>query len=215
MKGLLIFLSGVGVGVVGSVIYMKKSLIPDLIDQIREDMWKEQQALKSDKPADYDYEAEDEETEEVGKIILTDKAKKKKVNTVNTDYGKFSGGTASMPQPKEEPKKEEMTQTEIGGLDPYLIDEQSYDGYSSYKAHAFEVYLDGVVVDMETEEILDADPDLIFGKTAMTELMSSAEGVVYVRDDTKKCDYRLERRDCSFDGPDEVYRSGDPDDWRT
>ena len=84
--------------------------------------------------------------------------------------------------------------------------------YADYTSNSFIMYSDGVVLDDETEEILDEEPVKVFGKTALDELNKGDTSLIYIRDDTKKKDYALERRDYPFDGP-EGLSPGD-DDWR-
>lgn len=196
MKEPMIFLCGVGVGVVGCLIYIKKKLIPDLTEEIKLKLSEEELEPVdiSDVEDINDYMDDDEDDE----YVVTDpKVKQKLVKAQNTDYSKYA--KAFEKKVKEESTDEDAKElTEVGGTDPYVIDESQYDEHSNYQAHAYEVYSDGIVFDIDAEEILDADPDIVFGKTAMEALSESPDGVVHVRDDSKKRDYRLERTDYPF-----------------
>ena len=147
--------------------------------------------------------------EEVDDWTGTDPDAKERVNEIKKeqkylDYSKFSGNVADLKVTLDGSKSTETTNSPVSESEtaaPYIIDEESFDEFSGYRAITFEVYSDGVILDDETEEELDADPELVFGKTAMDELERSPEGVVCVRDDTKKCDYRLERKDYPANGP--------------
>ena len=202
MKGLLIFFSGVAVGAIGSMLYIQKFVIPEL----REEVEKEQSAtIVSDIPED----PKEKETEEPETISYPyDSNAKERVNEIKKeqhylDYTKFTSVT-DVPEAKfkEKEEKSEAVVTEEEQTAPYIIDEESFDEFSGYRAITFEVYSDGVIIDSETQEELDADPELVFGKTAVDALENDPSGIVCVRDDTKKCDYRLERIDYPADGPD-------------
>ncbi|MBE6724917.1 MAG: hypothetical protein E7576_06945 [Ruminococcaceae bacterium] len=211
MKNVLIFLSGAVFGVIGSMLYVKKYLIPAL----REDLEQEAEEKAQAGPGvcyipETEDEPEKEETYPGDPVVTEKKNPSTRVAAVNVDYSKYSRETEEISSvPAAEP---ETTVTE--NTEPYLIDAGSFDEYSNYRAHNFTMYADGIIIDDETEEILDADPELVFGKTALEELKTSADRVVYIRDDSKKQDYSLERSDYPFNGPAEPYRSADPDDWR-
>lgn len=199
MKEPMIFLCGVVVGVVGSMIYIKKKLVPALTEEIKIKLAEEdaEPVDISDVEGLHDYIDDDEDNE----YVLTDPAvrvKRKPVKEQNTDYSKYA--KAFEKKIAEEPTDENAKElTEIGGTDPYVIGENEFDERSSYQAHAYEIYSDGIVFDVESREILDADPEVVFGKTAMEALSEHPDGVVYIRDDSKKRDYRLERTDYPFD----------------
>lgn len=217
MKGLICFLTGAAVGAVGTFFYIQKYVIPQIKDDILKKEEERQQTIgqvvmDAFFPSNGSTEGKDDEN-----LVVTDHAARvTQSNTKNTftDYSRYSGTVA---QPSEEQKDasrppEEEKKENIGT--PYLIDANSFDEFSSYNAHAFVLYSDGVVIDDDTEEILDEDPELVFGKTAMDVINSGKEDIIYIRNDEKKQDYSLERRDYPFDGPSDVYRVADPDDWR-
>ena len=209
MKNLLIVLGGVAVGVLSTAIYVKKKLVPDLVEEI--------ERKNGEAASDYaEYWTDGDETEtddykEDGVLEAPVKVKKTG-KPVATDYTQFSKESEKKDDGKKvvEPNNSAPEETHIGGTDPYLIDASEFDMFSDYQAHQFVMYADGVVIDDETDEELDADPELVFGTTAMDALKK--EEVVFVRDDSKKQDYCIERRDIPFDGPDYP----DPeDDWRS
>ena len=209
MSKFLAFLCGVTVGAVGMMIYVKKKVIPVLQEEIEKKVTEDEQVsldeaddiLSSNKYSD--------------EIVINNQtpfkaaAEKKEVGSVEAariDYSHFAASQGLSEEIRLPPpvlvgdrESDEYT-TEIGGMDPYVIDANSYDEHSGYTAHAFEVYSDGVILDAEREEILDADPELVFGSTAMDMIKNGDDPIIYVRDDAHRSDYCLERIDYPFDG---------------
>lgn len=220
MKNLLIFLGGVAVGAVGSMLYVQKFLLPELRKEVEKE-----QSEEIPVPTEYRYDISEDAKEEVVSELskVTTEAMKEAVkeNRENRDkqyldYTKFSGPEMTVTLTTEEKKPEkamDISENTDEHTEPYIIDEDSFDEYSGYRAITFEIYSDGVILDDETEEELDADPVLTFGKTAMDALEKSPDGVICVRDDSKKCDYRLERKDYPADGPIDVLPPGQEIDW--
>ena len=207
MKGLFCFLTGAAIGAIGTFLYFQKFVVPEIKADILKDEEEKAQA-KIDVPVVH---VDDKEEE----LVISDyTTRTEKTQKVLVDYTNYSRDPeAATITVKEEPK-EEADKENYGT--PYLIDPDSFDEFSpSYTAHAFVIFSDGVVIDDETEEILDEDPELVFGKTAMDELDKGDIDIVYIRNDEKKQDYSLERRDYPFDGPSGNYIPVlDPDDWR-
>ena len=197
MKGLLIFLAGALAGSVGTLIYVKECVVPKIEEDVREE-------IKNDKYYD-DFSAEPAEEvnympeDNLDESKFASRPEKRPAETFEkVNYTQYSGTVSKEAKKEEKPIPNDISGTE--NTEPYLIDAESYDEYSSYSAHSFEVYADGIVLDEDTEEILDADPELVFGKLAMDELKKAPDGMIYVRDDSKKSDYCLERCDIPFDG---------------
>lgn len=214
MKGLICFLTGAAVGAVGTFFYIQKYVIP----QIKDDILQENAEKEPEKEqGDIKRFAAPTEDDSVPDPVVSDYASRTSAQAkVLVDYSNYSrdpSTTITTATVNETPKEEIKDATADGGT-PYLIDANSFDEFSSYNAHAFVLYSDGVVIDDDTEEILDEDPELVFGKTAMDVINSGKEDIIYIRNDEKKQDYSLERRDYPFDGPSDVYRVADPDDWR-
>lgn len=217
MKNLWIFLSGVAVGAVGSMFYVKKFVIPALRTELEKETSEEIPDLETPTKE----EPEEDNREEW--VAVTDSEAKERVKEIQKekqylDYSKFSGTVTSVSgaiTPEAEKGKETMTVvSDEEQTEPYIIDEESFDEFSGYRAITFEVYSDGVVIDDESEEELDADPELVFGKTAMDALDKEPTGVICVRDDSKKCDYRLERKDYPANGPIDTLPFEPPEiDW--
>lgn len=208
MKGLFCFLTGAAIGAIGTFLYFQKFVVPE----IKADILKEEEE-KAQANIDVPVAHVDDKEEE---LVISDYATRtEKTQKVLVDYTNYSRDPeAATITVKEEPKEEEADKENYGT--PYLIDPDSFDEFSpSYTAHAFVMFSDGIVIDDETEEILDEDPELVFGKTAMDELDKGDIDIVYIRNDEKKQDYSLERRDYPFDGPSGNYIPVlDPDDWR-
>lgn len=211
MKNLLIFLGGVAVGVLSTAIYVKKKLVPDLVEEIERKNGEDASDYAEYWVDDDNINSESEEYKEDAVLEAPVKVKKSGKITA-TDYTQFSKETEKKDDGKKvvEPNNSIPEETPGGGTNPYVIDASEFDMFSNYQAHQFVMYADGVVIDDETDEELDADPELVFGTTALEALKK--EEVVFVRDDSKKQDYCIERRDIPYDGPDYP----DPeDDWRS
>lgn len=210
MKNLLIFLGGVATGAVCSLLYLNKYVIPEL----RKEAEKEQEAkteydISEEEKPGFDYAEGSEEPDVVvrgddAKKLVKDMASKKDYH----DYTKYSAGEESKGEEPEEPDDEDAEAVSSG---PYIIDEDELNEYSSYHTFTFDVYSDGIFMDAETEEVLDADPLATFGETAIEELKKHP--IVCVRDDTRKCEYRLENKDVPFNEPDDILAPPPEIDW--
>ena len=207
MKGLVCFIAGATFGALGTLIYVKKRVIPEIKDDLRKELEEEQQAYE-ESSADIS-EGYKPKVVESGTVII-DSSDTKIAGTYNThsvEYTNYSKDPVTTVETKiEEPKEEKNVE------EPYLITAAEFEMYADYTSNSFVMYSDGVVLDDETEEILDEEPVKVFGKTALDELNKGDTNLIYIRDDTKKKDYALERRDYPFDGP-EGLSPGD-DDWR-
>lgn len=206
MNKFVAFLCGLAVGVGGSAFFVKKWLIPDLKEEIENELYRDKEdalATSQDIRASYNDISESNEQEFISNSVNKPDVKvetRDDVQAIKVDYSRYSKSYSE--DTKREMDEEAMgaETTEIGGTEPYVIDANSYDEYSNYKSHSFELYSDGIVIDSETEEILDADPEQVFGTTAMDILRGGEEPTVFVRDDSKKSDYCIERIDFPFDG---------------
>ena len=224
MNKFWIFICGAAVGGISTIVYTSKVIIPALRKEIRKQIEDEMKADNNVDISDADSiiisehygNADDIDS---GIVITKNSAKVAEYKSENSavDYSKYSksikaGETGS--KQTDISKKESVT--ESSGMDPYIIDESAYDSYSDYKAKEFEVYSDGIIFDRELDDVLDADPELVFGKTAMDELLNYKKGTseLYIRDDAKKFDYHLTRMDYPFDGPTGEIMPANPDDWR-
>lgn len=207
MKGLFCFLTGAAIGAIGTFLYFQKFVVPE----IKADILKEEEE-KAQANIDVPVVHVDDKEEEL--VISDYTTRTEKTQKVLVDYTNYSRDPETATITVKEEPKEEADKENYGT--PYLIDPDSFDEFSpSYTAHAFVIFSDGVVIDDETEEILDEDPELVFGKTAMDELDKGDIDIVYIRNDEKKQDYSLERRDYPFDGPSGNYIPVlNPDDWR-
>lgn len=231
MKNVLIFLAGAAAGAVSVAIYVKKKLVPAIREELEIKMQMEAQAV----PNYSEYygagggEKSEEDEEEIEPVSSSPKhnSPTKSAKVKVTDYTSYAVESVvddledkvnDISKKVEEQAKAIAAQqtkpeeTETRGSGPYVIDPGSYDMYSDFEAHEYVIYADGVVIDDETEERLDKDPELVFGKTAMDILESGRDSIVFVRDEALKRDYSITRSDVPFDGPDYP----DPeDDWRS
>lgn len=213
MKGFAIFLSGAVLGAAGSALYFALRVAPEMRKTAVDEAMKI--AEEEVKKELHDYAPDASETDEHTVVKEDPSELKRKVRealkTDYLDYTKFSGEVAVEEKDISEAKGSEST--ERGGEVPYVIDEGDFDEYSGYTCLTFEVYSDGVFIDAASEEELDADPELVFGRDALDELEKSISGIVCVRDDSKKCTYRLERKDYPANGPDDILPPGPEIDW--
>lgn len=200
MKNVLIFLAGLAAGTVGTLVYVRKCVVPAIRDEVQ----REQCEQCEREHADYDYSEyyDDSEVEE-GEVAEKPDPKKRRakaeVKADPIDYTVYSKEEDEKPDPKklqatytvsEKTSEKYEISVDDGGFDPYVIDASEFEINPSYISHSFYYHSDGVVLDEDTGERLDGDPRLIFGDTAMRELEEN--GIVYVRDDAKKQEYVIE-----------------------
>lgn len=210
MKGAMIFICGFLTGSLATLFYVKKRVIPALKEELEKEHERDtagdilEASAAADSYTDEEQILTDTGVPTSGKVSV--KTAPNGVQTLKVDYTVYSKGEEG--DISAQSKAAQVTVEQPAQELPYVIDANSYDEYSDYTAHCFVIYADGVVIDDDTEEILDADPMEVFGETAMIQLNNADDNMVYVRDDTKKTDYCLERRDYPFDGP-EHYEPGD------
>lgn len=228
-ENILIFLAGAIAGVGGTMIYVKKKLVPSIREELEIRMQTE--ATGASYYGEY-YEkesSEEEEDDEAGEedepVISSPKhnssvkAERPAVDytsyAAESEVGDLKDKANDISKKPGEPVKEtadKPEETEVRGSGPYVIDPAHYNMFSDFEAHEYVMYADGVIIDDETEERLDEDPELVFGETVMELLKSGKERVIFVRDENLKRDYSITLSDVPFDGPDYP----DPeDDWRS
>ena len=218
MKGLLIFVGGFATGVVATLLYVKKKVLPDMREEVEKQCKEE---VDDDIFGSFTagYSGSDDVLDIVNEPKMRPITGAKEKSGKPTDYTKcFKDEKQNVDAVSKTEVKKEKKETEkkpghdILGVGPYLIDADEFDNYSDYRARTFLLYSDGVVLEDEVEEILDADPELVFGKQALEELQKPENGgMVYVRNDETKSDYCLELRSYPFDGLEPPSPS---DDWR-
>lgn len=219
MKGVFIFIGGVLTGVLATTLYVKKKLIPELRSEIYKECERDARGgndIYADVSEGY---SEDDKIQEIVVEPGITQNKRKEAPKPTMDYtGYFTKAELQKKGVKVEelniskPESDKTERTDISGPGPYVIDASSFDEYSDYTARTFVFYSDGVVLEDEEEEILDADPKLVFGETALEELNKPENGgVVFVRNDETKSDYCLELRPYPFDGFDAPLVN---DNWR-
>jgi hypothetical protein len=215
MKNVIIFLSGVAVGVLTTALWTTKKLVPEI---------KAEAARKAQEEAreipDYSQYLEDEEETEEGDeadkeddIPPAPPADAKKTIQENrevssVDYSRYADEPVKAEKkPEEKPgekkqkkprKQEPETEVDDGGL--YVIDPSEFDIRGGYRTKSYSMYTNGIIVDDDTGTVVDINPTMVFGETAMKEL--EKEDVVYVRDEANKREYRVEMFDFEYDGPD-------------
>lgn len=229
MKGLVCFIAGTTLGALGTLIYVKKRVIPEIKDDLRKELEEEQQAYETTTTADISKEYEPKVVDTGTVIIDTpNPSYAGAYNTHMVDYSTYSKGSdpavnstvttqtihinSSVAETAQDIQNNAEVKEEKNVEEPYLITAAEFEMYADYTSNSFVMYSDGIVLDEESEEILDEEPVNVFGKTALEELKKADVDLIYIRDDTRKKDYALERRDYPFDGP-EGMNPGD-DDWR-
>lgn len=212
-KNVLIFLGGVAVGVGCTALWVAKKLVPELREEAtrkaQEDIYTFPDYSEYLNDEEEEKKPNDEEPSAPPASEMKAQAQANRTAPA-VDYSKYA--------PKTEKKVEEnparrlnenipapQTDIERGIEEPYLIDRSEFDIRGDYRAHSYTIYANGVVVDDETDETLDIDPEKKFGKTAVEELKKG--DIVYVRDEANKYDYRIEQSDFDYEPPD------DDDDW--
>lgn len=206
MNKFVAFLCGLAIGAGGTLFYVKKWLIPELKNEIEDELYRDKEenlVNVEDICASYDNVSDNNEYEFIVNSVNKPDVEVKTydgVQAVTVDYSRYSKSYSEETKKQMDEETSNAEVTEVGGTDPYVIDANSYDEYSNYKTHSFELYSDGVIIDTDTEEILDADPMQVFGATAMDLLYNGEEPTVFVRDDSKKMDYCIERIDFPFNG---------------
>lgn len=215
MKNVIIFLSGVAVGALGTALWTMKKLVPE----IREEAARKAQEEAREIP-DYSQYLEDDENEEQEEeadkkddIPSPPPSEAKKTvqenrETPYMDYSRYGDEPAKPEKSPEEkpgekkPKKSRKQEPEIEADDggPYVIDPSEFDIRGDYRTKSYSMYTNGIIVDDDTGTVVDINPARVFGETAMKEL--EKEDVVYVRDEANRREYRVEMFDFEYDGPD-------------
>lgn len=222
MKSVIIFLSGVAVGVLGTALWTTKKLVPEL----REEAARKAQEEAREIP-DYSQYLEDEEDTEEQEDSKEDdisspppadakKAIRENREASAVDYSRYANDPVKAEKkpeenpgekkPKKPRKQEPETEADDGG--PYVIDPSEFDIRGGYRTKSYSMYVNGIIVDDDTGTVVDISPTKVFGETAMKEL--EKEDVVYVRDEANKREYRVEAFDFEYDGPDP---EDEEDDW--
>lgn len=203
MKGIIIFLSGVAVGVLGTAIWTMKKLVPEM----REEAAREARESMREIPDYSMYLTDDEDTEDGGKeeestaddipaSALAPSEVKKAIQenreAPKVDYSRYSD--------KKKAEKKEAAENSEEQEEPFVITPSEFNIRGGYLAKAYSIYQNNVIIDDDSDEMVDINPLDVFGKTAMEELKK--EGIVYVQDDANKRYYRVEEMECDYEGPD-------------
>ena len=218
MKSVIIFLSGVAVGALGTALWTVKKLVPDL----REEAARKAQEEAREIPDYSQYLTDDDEAEERDEDKEDDipspppsevkKAVQENRETSAVDYSRYSDKPGesekkSEKKPEEKPVEEKAKKSrkpepevEPGDNGPYVIDVSEFDIRGDYKTHSYTIYANGIIVDDDRNQVVTFNPEKVFGKTAMDELQK--EGIVHVRDEARKREYRIEMYDFDYEGPD-------------
>lgn len=203
MKGVIIFLSGVAVGALGTAIWTMKKLVPEM----REEAAREARESMREIPDYSMYLTDEEDTEDGGKEeepasddihapapapSEVKKAVQENRETPKVDYSRYSDKKkAERKAPAESTEEQE---------EPFVITPSEFNIRGGYLAKAYSIYQNNIIVDDDSDEVVDINPLDVFGKTAMEELKK--EGVVYIQDDSNKRYYRVEEMECDYEGPD-------------
>ena len=216
MKNVIIFLSGVAVGALGTALWTMKKLVPEL----REEAARKAQEDIHEAPDYSQYlideeESEKEEKKEKVDILTpppaeTKKAKRETREASDVDYSNYSNKqekkvekapTDPKPSDDEDEEEEEDVEPDAEDLGPYVIEPREFNILPGYRAYHYTLYADGTLIDDDTERIVKFNPLEKFGKTGMEELQK--EGTAYIRDEANKRDYRVDMLDFNYEGPDD------------
>lgn len=208
MKGVIIFLSGVAVGALGTALWTMKKLVPEM----REEAAREARESVYEFP-DYSMYLTDDKNEEDGEEKEPDggdipapipsevrsevkKAVQENREAPKVDYSRYSD------KKKAERKVETKAPAESTEeqKEPFVITPSEFNIRGGYLAKAYSIYQNNVIIDDDSDETVDINPLDVFGKTAMEELKK--EGIVYIQDDANKRYYRVEEMECDYEGPD-------------
>lgn len=204
MKGVIIFLSGVAVGALGTAIWTMKKLVPEM----REEAAREARESMREIPDYSMYLTDEEDTEDSGKEeepaaddvpapapSEVKKAVQENREAPKVDYSRYSDKKKAE---RKTEKKESADNSEE--QEPFVITPSEFNIRGGYLAKAYSIYQNNVIIDDDSDEMVDINPLDVFGKTAMEELKK--EGIVYVQDDANKRYYRVEEMECDYEGPD-------------
>lgn len=206
MKGVIIFLSGVAVGALGTAIWTLKKLVPEM----REEAAREARESMREIPDYSMYLTDEEDTEDGSKEeepaaddipgpapapSEVKKAVQENREAPKVDYSRYSD------KKKAERKAEKKETAESAEeQEPFVITPSEFNIRGGYLAKAYSIYQNNVIADDDSDEMVDINPLDVFGKTAMEELKK--EGIVYIQDDANKRYYRVEEMECNYEGPD-------------
>lgn len=213
MKNVIIFLSGVAVGVLTAALWTTKKLVPEIKAEAARKAQEEAREIPDYSQYLEDEEEESEESDKEDDIPPAPPADAKKAVQENreasaVDYSRYANEPGKVEKKPEEkpgerkPKRPRKQEPEIEADDggPYMIDPSEFDIRGDYRTKSYSMYVNGIIVDDDTGTVVDISPTQVFGETAMKEL--EKEDVVYVRDEANKREYRVEMFDFEYDGPD-------------
>lgn len=178
VKGLLIFLGGVGTGVFGAYRFLKKKFYEDFDNKVNEKVNEEVDKRIQDMCS------EDVKSMETIVETIKEAYKPENVNAFIDSLG-YSSVNDQIPQRKEDVH---MTSSS-NGPDVYIIAPEEFEEEAEYDSQFFTLYSDGVLVDDNNEEV--EDPEKILGENWIDYLEEASS--VYFRNDDIQVDFEVVR----------------------
>ena len=187
MKELLIFLAGLGIGAGGTYVCLKNRFdeqleeeVAELMDYRREKPKKAKKASKRARKASEEaVESEEEEFEPVEDPEVEEEDREAYSKIVKANYTKKS------PEEMVKEKKKKRNDPKIFLLSPKAAASSEKEQKTVF------LYGDGVVVDEESDEVIDNGYALLGGADVIREAENTGDTTVYIRNLNNDVDYEV------------------------
>ena len=187
MKELLIFLAGLGIGAGGTYVCLKNRFdeqleeeVAELMDYRREKPKKAKKASKRAKKASEEpAESEEEEFVPVEDPEVEEEDREAYSKIVKANYAKKS------PEEMVKEKKKKRNDPKI-----FLLSPKAFASSNNEQKTVF-LYGDGVVVDEESDEVIDNGYALLGGADVIREAENTGDTTVYIRNLNNDVDYEV------------------------
>ena len=124
------------------------------------------------------------------------------INSVKESYEKFNeteseknndsdSNSDNSGEPNEKQNTEDNLPKENSFYDPYIIPPNEFNEIYGYETATLTLYSDGIIAD-EDLEVVD-DPDELLGEDNLRQLRNGEIDSIYIRNDSKYCDYEVIR----------------------
>lgn len=186
MKGLIIFLSGVAIGSAAAWFYQAhkyEQIIDEEIESVKDTFKKKEE----EKDNNISIALKTLADEAINKPDVSEiyKAKLEKENYINYNV--------KSEEPIEKKEREEVVEK------PYIIDQGDFRQFSNYKHVTLDYYADGVLTDADYPDDPIDDIEEIVGNCLKSDNINErVDDWIYIRNDSKKCDYEIFVNDFKF-----------------
>ena len=190
MKNLIIFLSGAAIG--GAVVWFYQerkyeSLINEEIESVKE-------AFKHEEPK----KEEVSDVSETLKNIASEAVNKPSVSEIYQTTLEQANYIKYNKKEDDEDKKPEKKEKEIVEK-PYIIDQGDFKEFRDYNHVTLDYYKDGVLTDADfPNDPIDDISEIVGDCLKSLDMEALIEDWVYIRNDSKKCDYEIFINDIKF-----------------